>query len=762
MQAAPDHRLIRPLRAIAQSTAWRVAIFVALAAIATKPLLSHAGDMNLFRDAQVLEHYEDAARTSVVKYGQAPLWDPWYCGGMYGLGSPQSRFASPTFVLTLLFGTSRAGAIIVFVMIALGLEGAFRYARAHRATSFGAMLAAPAFALSGAFATAPAMGWINFMGFELLPWALFGLRRATQGRTWGIALSAIALAWMVGMGGTYTAPISALFCGFEAAWAIGIEIRKKNRARALTKTCMAAACGVLALVLSAGRLWPVLETLRMAPRVIGGAPANTGAQLIEKLVMPLAAGTGAGDFGAGAFYVGAPLVVPLLAALYGRRRWSMMVCAFLAFWLAAGYAALPSLFDMLRALPLYSTLRYPERFLIPFALCAAVLVANGLSIFETLKTRWVGLVVVLLVAINVGIAVRNHHFAAGARALGPPAAVVDQPFHQARGNRWAAAMYTPMNRGSLSCWDAYPVPQSAALVAALPDEVYLADPSAGEAKTASWSPQRIEVEANLVRPARVRINQNWHPGWTASIGRVAEDDGLVAVDLPEGKHTTELRFRPRSGLGGAMVSGAALIACLALILSRRLSPHGCLLLSATPLLPFVAILTLWKEPPIVDRRLVTPRGDPVVADAPPPDATVVNAKLEGDITLVAVRALPRDPLPGTKVLLELDWKTGDRVPDGVGIFVHIEPSTVAGQKIDRMNADHATISGVVELERAPKGKILRDQIELGISDELKGRTLTIYAGVWMMRGRERRLAVRDPGPLAVSDDRLLITTLDVR
>ena len=41
--------------------------------------------------------------------------------------------------------------------------------------------------------------------------------------------------------------------------------------------------------------------------------------------------------------------------------------AFLTLWLAAGYAAKVSLFATLKGLPVYSTLRYPERFLVLFA-----------------------------------------------------------------------------------------------------------------------------------------------------------------------------------------------------------------------------------------------------------------------------------------------------------------------------------------------------------------------------------------------------------
>ena len=148
----------------AAKTSVRLSYFALLALITTWPLLTSAGSLNTYRDSHPLVQYEESARQTIVRFGEAPLWDPYYCGGLDGLGTPQSRFVSPTFLLTLLFGTLRAEPLIAFFMILLGLEGTFRYCRSRGGTSLGAALAAPMFALSGIFAVAPALGWYNFFG----------------------------------------------------------------------------------------------------------------------------------------------------------------------------------------------------------------------------------------------------------------------------------------------------------------------------------------------------------------------------------------------------------------------------------------------------------------------------------------------------------------------------------------------------------------------------------------------------------------------
>lgn len=771
MPSASHHRLIliRVRNAIVRAlrrTPIRLAIFALIALVATWPML-RAPSMNVFRDAQVLIGYEDAARKSVVEFAQAPLWDPYYCGGMYALGSPQSRFASPTFLFTLFFGTFRGEGLTVFLMMIVGLEGAFRYARSRGGLTLASAIAAPAFALSGSFAAAPAMGWLNFMGFELIPWALYGLRRSFRGHRTGIVIGAGALGWIVGMGGTYAAPIAALLCAFEVAAEL-LRARKDRTALARIATT-SAIVGVSALALAAVRLWPVLETLKMAPRIIGGSPGNHGLRLLREMIMPLISGQGGGNFGPdGAFYIGAVLAIPVGIGALTRRGRPMLIAGFLALWLAAGYASVPSLFDMLRSLPLYSTLRYPERFLIPFALYASVLAALGLSVLEARRTKNTAIVhaVVALLAIgNLGMLVRNHWFATNARQLSAPPPTIDRPFHQARGTRWAVASYPPMSRGSLSCWDAFPVPQSPALQSDLKDEVYVADATAGTAKTTRFTPNRIEFEADLKSDAVVRLNSNWHPGWIASEGETIADDGLLAVKLPAGKHAVAMIFKPRSGYGGFFVTIAGAIACGALVwrakkkarpkTARDLRIDGAIALA--PLVPLVLVFGLWKEPPIPDRSMVAPTGDPVIADAPPEGAIPANARFEGDIELVAVRALPPDPVPGGKAIIEIDWRVGANVPSGVGVFMHIEP-----EGSDRTMADHATISGVLELEKAPKGKILRDIIEYTVPDVSAGKSIKVYAGLWIQRGRGTRLRVTDHGSLDERDSRLLITTLKVR
>src|SRR5687768_2355110 len=200
---------------LAERMSVRIAFYAVIATVMLWPVLGSAGGANEFRDAQVMFLHERAAVLTMKSFHELPLWDPYYCGGLYGLGAAQSRFASPGFLVSLLFGVERAEPILVFFLTILGMEGTYRWLRLRVTDAFAAARIAPIFALSGHFAVAYFRGWTNFFGFELVPWVLFGITLAARGRASGLAVASIAFALILGFGGTFAAPIIAVAATVE-------------------------------------------------------------------------------------------------------------------------------------------------------------------------------------------------------------------------------------------------------------------------------------------------------------------------------------------------------------------------------------------------------------------------------------------------------------------------------------------------------------------------------------------------------------------
>lgn len=752
----------------------RLAVFAAVALCATWPLLATAPALNEFRDAHVLAHYETAAREVVLRWHQMPLWDPYYCGGMYLLGTPQARFVSPTFLLTLLFGERRAEAVTVFAMIVVGLEGAYRYARSRGATGFGALVAAPLFALSGVFAVSPGLGWIGFFSFELLPWIALGVRRALRRELAGVLVAAGAMAWCIGMGGTYPAPIAAVWCSFEVVEFLAKRVRRGRGAQVAIGVSLVAAAALLAAGLAAVRLWPIADTLADAPRVISGTAGNSlGKQLGMLFLGPHEKSED------GSFYIGGLALPALLLGLGRRRSVPVALSAAACVWLAGGYAMMPSLFGLLRELPVFSSLRYPERFLVPFALAACVLAARGISSAEASlrarrrrakgrpgRARQVLLAVAALaLAVNVAPMVRQHVVHDEERSLAAPPDEGDpRPFHQSRGNRWGLAYYEPMQRGSLSCWEAYPVPQSPMLRGDLQSEEWLDDVTAGTLVERAWSPERIELDVDLTRPATVLVNQNWHSGWRSSVGEVGSRHGQLTIAMPAGKSALSLRFAPKSATGGALTSLVAIVAFAALAWRAKSRPTASARdppWTAAMLLPAIPAVLVAAE--VHERKFIEPTmamdGRPVVVDDLDEGTVRMDARFEAGVVLEAATLSDSSPRPGTDLKLELDWRRDVQIEKGLGVFVHITPSSGDG-----MNGDHVLLSGVLDLEDAPPGKTLRDVLPLWVPEDAKGKTWKVWVGLWRIREGGERVPITpgEHGHAVVDANRVLAASYVVR
>jgi hypothetical protein len=742
-------------RQLIARTPVRLAWFTFLALFTKWQILGKAGLFADTVDSQHFSLYEESARLTITKFHELPLWNPYYCGGIPALGTPSARFASPTFLLTLLLGTLRAEPLILMAMTVVGLEGTYRYARARGGGAVGALAAAPIFALCGCFARWPAFGWTNFYGFQLLPWALLGARATFRGSRRGIVVLAVAVAWMIGFGGTYAAPLTALGSAAEGFEAL---LRRRHRLPDLAR--LAAAVGaavVFVAAMSLVRLWPVAENLSSSPRILGGMEVTK----LDRLWRDLFSNS-APRYMRAEYLVGISMLPLFLLGGLRRRARPLLLSSLVWVWLALGYGVKPSLFALLRSVPPYTMLRAPERCLPLFVL--------GFAVVTSLAYRWIEVVsrrapaAVLLVFACLGVfgwnlfgLVKNDSEISALRPMVPPPTKVDREFRQTRGNRWLGFYYTEMSRGVLACFDDYNVAQSPDLRGDLAEEEYLRDPEAGTVTQTDWAPNRIDLRVSLVRPARVYVNQNWHPGWHASGGTVIEDRGLLAIDVPAGTRDVVLRFLPASAILGGLTSLAALAVAAYVWMRTKASDgfgSGRVLvrevgLFASPWLVAALGLLVVREPKRASPPLVTPDGDPIVVPAPPADAVRIDARWAAEgITLEA--ALLKKSLGGpsdrdTHVSVELDWRLDKKPPKGLAIFVRVE-----GGLSGPISLTYAFFSGIMLLDDAPLHTTLRDvSQELLLPNGRDPKEIKVFAGLYYGRSDGERLTDVEAGTLRV-------------
>ena len=356
---------------------------VALAAFYCHPILKHVTNWGI-QDWDYHYLQLEVARQTVVEYFELPLWNPYACGGMPLLAHPLSRILTPFFLLHLAFGVSLATRIEIILHLVLAFLGAFLFASTSGVRRLGSVVAGGVYAFSSYFAVNLMTGMTEYLSVAYVPFLGWLLIRAGNQREkeWGIA---VCLALIFGEGGHYIVPISALLIvALMIAWGDGLHPRLVIR--------QLATIGVLAIGLSAVKLFPAIEFMNTYPRLINDYSGYSVGSLLYSLLscdQTVDAGLQPGHslvygIDENGIYVGilgiGLAMVGLLAQ--GRRRWRLLTVFGIFVWLSFGNRYWPSLWSLLHQLPVYDSMRVAQRFRAVWLL--------GLALFAGIRPgyRW--------------------------------------------------------------------------------------------------------------------------------------------------------------------------------------------------------------------------------------------------------------------------------------------------------------------------------------------------------------------------------------
>jgi hypothetical protein len=573
--ASVFERTTRWTDGLASMTVLRLVVWVAIAAYTYQGVTSDAWKLTDWMDDHQFYSWESSDRMTLLRWGQLPAWNPYWCGGTVGIAAPEDPFLGPDFLLRIIFGVAEGRRLAILLLVVMGLEGTYRLCRRLDASVVASGFAAIVFATCDRYVAFIHDGWINFLGFELIPWVALCFLKGLESWRYRL-LGGFFFAWIVLSAGTYPAPFAMLTVGYLTLVFSGRGLVKgAPGSRAwLTPWITGLTIGLVGLALSFGKLVPTLAFLRQFPRVF--TP-------VEQLQLPsLFAG----------FYIKYAMVllfglVALITADVAAGIFAGGMVLFFA--LAMGDFGPWSPFHFLKSLPVFSQLRFPDRYMVVVLFFAAVASARGITrLEESIPAMMRGIygrvrawrkkapraapreLVWLAVALSTYGAYRvtrphledilelvrikpgQIYVQEGPRAY-------DQPFRQHRGNRRDAHIFPLANMGSLYCVAGNPLPESALLRGDLPAEEYPVDPTKATVKRLSWSPNVIELEVDAREATTIRVNQNWAPEWRTNVGTVKSDDKLLAIDVPAGKHVITLAYRDRALLACLLVSLASLL-----------------------------------------------------------------------------------------------------------------------------------------------------------------------------------------------------------
>lgn len=561
---------------IASMSVLRLILWVTIAAWVYQGILSDPFKLADWMDDHQFYAWEEADRATLLKWGQLPAWNPYWCGGTAGIAAPEDSFLSPDFLLRLVWGVAHGRRLAIMLFLVAGFEGTYRLCRRLDCTVAGAAFAAVIFGTCDRFVNFLHDGWINFMGFELLPWVILCFLNGLVSWRWRI-LGAMFFAWMVLNAGTYPAPYTIVVLGYLTLFfSIRAAIGGERRAW-LAPWKSGATIGVVALGLSAGKLIPTFALLSQYPRVFTPVEQHGVPEIFS------------------AFFIkyGVVVVIGLVAVALADKVAALFAGgAVLAFGLSMGDFSPKSPFHLLKMLPMFSQLRFPDRHTVLILFFVAVCAARGITILEDalprlvrgLWDRWfawrrrparsvppelaflvVGLATFLAYTVlrpQAETILEQVRIKPGTMMISEAPRSYDQPFKQSRGNRRDVHIFAAANMGSIYCVAGNPLPQSALLRGDLEQEEYPSDPAKATVSRKSWSPNVIELDVDAKEPTTIFINQNWAPAWRSSVGTVKSHEKLLAVDVPAGKYTMEVAYRDRLLTACLLVSLATLLGVL--------------------------------------------------------------------------------------------------------------------------------------------------------------------------------------------------------
>jgi hypothetical protein len=581
-----------------------VIIASALATVSAFPILASIENWGI-QDWDQHLFYNAVPRTTIIEYGQIPLWNPYSCGGTVLLAHPLSRVLSPFFPLHLVLGTVVAIKLEILLHLAIGLVGGYWLARAHGISRASSSLAAIVYMLSTMFALNLVTGMTSFLTIAYVPWAMFFMQRGLS-RLRNLVGCATVLVLIYFEGGAQLLAITLLGMAIAQACAAVRERRWRPAADLVVVV-------TLTLLLGGVKFVPSIAFMASHPRPISDYSGFSVGSLLYSLLdrdqsvdapvlgdnrdgLRFGFSWGMDENGMYVGYLSLALIVVGLVAR-GRREWMLTLLLVVFLWLSLGNRIRPSLWELLHSAPLFSMMRVSQRFRWVLLLVLALFAAFGLEAIRTfgrrrgLSPHAVSLVsAAIVLAVLADLTITDYRVWSQTFTIPPQPVersaefgqIASLPLYDANGpvrsegdpppRAAFSALYPALlgNRGVIDCYES-----AAVKVSALPrgapgyqGEVELT--GTGAARFRRWSPNRLDVEVTAHRPGLLIVNQNYDPDWRASGGKtVIEHGGRLAVAVTPEDRDIVLTYRPTGFIMGAPLSAATILVLVGLTVRRR-------------------------------------------------------------------------------------------------------------------------------------------------------------------------------------------------
>jgi hypothetical protein len=518
----------------------------------------------------------EAARVSMARWHELPLWNPYQCAGVPIWDNPQGMGTSPLFwPLAWLTDTTRAMELWYMLHSVAGFVSMWIFTRQEVGLSRSAAIVSSAmWAFCGAHIQHCTGGGFNWVPFFFLPLSIFLWRRAENDLRMAVGLGILASLSFWG-GAAYPIAFVALILAAETltrAW-------PPRRLLFIGRAALVA--GAVTFGLSAARMLPVFDQVTHHTRDLG---IETDAMQWTTLKDMFLSRTHSryvpgqtyvwpefGDY-LGPFLFGLAILGILLSG--ARNAWVLALFVW-SFLLMLGHEWPSAPWHILKGhvFP-YKEMRVPSRFVIAVSSFLSVFAGIAVDKLGELANRWSP-------SRNTADAVRAAILAIGLVGAGDMISVgmdwtatcfneaplikdvpVSDHFYLEGPGLTSFINQPQQNRGRLQCWEEWAFEQDAAVWTGDLPQARTSTPGS-TVSNVSRTQNTFTFDIDGTAPAHVQLNSGFDRGWRASQGVAVRDVKLLAVDVPPGFHHVVVKYWPHGLTVGLWITGFSLIGVIA-------------------------------------------------------------------------------------------------------------------------------------------------------------------------------------------------------
>lgn len=548
--------------------------------------------------------YYRADRISLLQYHQLPLRTFYFGGGYPLIANPQDGFLNPFFIPVLIFGEiigMKANVFLAHIIAAMGMYYLARYVLKYN--YLGAFFAAVVFTLGGHMHRLLIRGqdYVSTFYCFFIPLLFAFFIKAKEHRRY-LIYAVLVLTAIVSQAGLYVAPIMLFIFLVGLLEACKFRDKRFSFEAVYLKNFLILA--LLTFFLGAVKIFPMLELLKQDMRVMEGYNPFWGISLptLAKVFLQRLPYLPSAGVHWAYFYVGCIPAIFLVSSLAAYWRETKKLFMLLVIFMFLSFSAVTwvDLFKLLWQLPIFHSIESPVRYFIPIVIFLIALIAGKVfSLRDKLNSKFItGFFICATVLTTADLLfingvrqesfggsipgqmeqveffqVKNHAPGDKVSTLIPKSMFLRHSWEWTMPSQYELMLY---NVGKINWYGNIHLGEYAApkyfihwngVESVEPEnyswvinpeykgELYFLNNAKNTAKFQYFSPNEIIVDASLLGPDTLVINQNYDKYWRAGLLKPLSHNGLLALKLEQaGSYRIKFIYIPWNFYLGLAVS----------------------------------------------------------------------------------------------------------------------------------------------------------------------------------------------------------------